>query len=64
MNPIHLVVTEQHRSEYPEPITFDKGASLSIGEKYSDEEGWELLKNIRISENEIKSLTDMSNNEL
>lgn len=35
------VVTRAHTSEYPEPITFAKGAPLSVGEKYEGPEGWE-----------------------
>ncbi|MCP3748870.1 SH3 domain-containing protein [Pseudomonas sp. SBB6] len=34
-------VIDAHRSEYPEPITFAKGAPLSIGERYEGEEGWD-----------------------
>ena len=34
-------VIEARRSEYPEPITFAKGAPLSIGERYDGEEGWD-----------------------
>lgn len=41
MKSIKLVVTAAHRSEYPDPITFDKGAPLCIGEKYSGNENWE-----------------------
>lgn len=41
MEPTHIVVTEQHRSEYPEPITFDEGAPLCIGERSSGNKGWE-----------------------
>ncbi|WP_418648305.1 SH3 domain-containing protein [Thauera butanivorans] len=35
-----FVVTQDHASEYPEPITFTKGAPLSVGEKYEGPEGW------------------------
>lgn len=67
MNQTKFVVTEPHRSEYPSPITFEKGAPLRIGEKYSGSENWEdwyfcstpgqkdgwvPLKNIRKAENE------------
>lgn len=41
MKQIKLVVTKPHRSEYPDPISFDKGAPLCIGEKYSGSENWE-----------------------
>lgn len=34
-------VIRQHRSEYPDPLIFSKGASLAIGEKYEGPEGWE-----------------------
>jgi hypothetical protein len=35
------VVIQNHTSEYPEPITFTKGASLYVGEKYQGPEGWD-----------------------
>lgn len=41
MKPINLVVTEQHRSEYPKPISFVERTPLCIGEKYSGCEGWD-----------------------
>lgn len=41
MKQTKFVVTEPHRSEYPSPITFEKGAPLRIGEKYSGSENWE-----------------------
>jgi len=34
------LVTQDHTSEYPEPITFDKGAPLIVGEKYEGPENW------------------------
>jgi len=34
-------VIQPHRSEYPEPITFAKGATLTVGEHYDGEEGWQ-----------------------
>lgn len=34
------LVLKQHLSEYPEPITFLKGAPLVVGEKYEGAEGW------------------------
>jgi len=36
-----LVAVGQHRSEYPEPITFTKGAGLIIGDKHEGPEGWD-----------------------
>lgn len=33
-------VTRAHTSEYPEPITFAKGAPLAVGERYVGPEGW------------------------
>lgn len=35
------VVIQDHTSEYPEPITFAKGAPLSVGERYEGPEGWD-----------------------
>ena len=34
------VTVGEHRSEYPEPISFARGALLSIGEKYEGPEAW------------------------
>jgi len=34
------LVTQGHTSEYPEPITFSKGALLTVGEKYEGPENW------------------------
>jgi hypothetical protein len=34
-------VIRDHTSEFPEPITFRKGAPLTVGEKYAGPEGWE-----------------------
>ena len=34
------LVTQDHTSEYPEPITFTKGAPLIVGERYQGSEGW------------------------
>ncbi|MCE8013535.1 hypothetical protein HOP57_18580 [Halomonas daqingensis] len=36
----YLVITP-HVSEYPTPITFQKGAFLTVGEKYEGKEDWE-----------------------
>ncbi len=35
------LATRGHRSEYPKPITFAKGAVLAVGEKYAGPEGWD-----------------------
>jgi hypothetical protein len=34
------LVVQAHASEYPEPITFAKGAPLTVGEKYAGPEDW------------------------
>lgn len=34
-------VIKPHRSEFPNPITFSKGDTLSVGEKYEGDEDWE-----------------------
>ena len=36
----YYLVTQDHRSEYPEPITFTKGTLLTVGEKYEGPEDW------------------------
>ena len=36
----NYLVTRDHTSEYPEPITFKKDALLTVGEKYDGPEGW------------------------
>ncbi|CAK7013820.1 SH3 domain-containing protein [Saezia sanguinis] len=36
-----FIAIGMHRSEFPEPITFAKGALLVIGEKYEGPEGWD-----------------------
>ena len=36
----NYLVVQDHTSEYPEPITFAKGAFLTVGEKYEGPEGW------------------------
>ncbi|WP_080419129.1 SH3 domain-containing protein [Burkholderia ubonensis] len=38
---MNYVVTKPHRSEYPNPITLNKGDPLVIGEKYQGPEGWD-----------------------
>lgn len=35
-----VVVTREHRSEYPRPLTFEVGTVLAVGEKYEGDEGW------------------------
>lgn len=35
------IVIQDHISEYHDPITFAKIASLSVGEKYEGPEGWD-----------------------
>ncbi|MGL6428630.1 SH3 domain-containing protein [Aeromonas hydrophila] len=35
------IVTKPHRSEYPNPIQFNKGDAIVVGEKYEGPEGWE-----------------------
>lgn len=35
------VVTRAHTSEYPDPITFERGAPLTVGERYEGPEGWD-----------------------
>lgn len=35
------LVIQDHTSEYPEPITIEKGAPLTVGEKYEGPEGWD-----------------------
>ena len=41
MESIQYLVIKDHTSEYPEPITFAKGASLLVGEKYEGPEDWD-----------------------
>ncbi|KRW75826.1 SH3 domain-containing protein, partial [Pseudomonas citronellolis] len=38
---MHYEVVVAHRSEYPEPITFARGALLKVGERYEGPEGWD-----------------------
>jgi hypothetical protein len=35
------LVIQDHTSEFPEPITLEKGAPLTVGERYEGPEGWE-----------------------
>lgn len=39
--PVLLIVTEKHKSEYPDPIVIEKGDLLHVGEKYNGSEGWD-----------------------
>lgn len=41
MLPRIFIVTTAHSSEFPNPITFAEGATLSVGEAYQGEEGWD-----------------------
>lgn len=34
-------VIQNHTSEFPEPIAFEKGTRLTVGERYDGPEGWE-----------------------
>ncbi|WP_257013791.1 SH3 domain-containing protein [Serratia fonticola] len=36
-----FIATGRHRSEYPDPITFTTGTSLTIGDIYEGDEGWD-----------------------
>ena len=40
MRTISYRVTQDHISEYLDPITFSKGTSLSVGERYQGPENW------------------------
>jgi len=40
MDEKQYLVIQDHTSEYPEPITFEKGAHLTVGEKYEGPEDW------------------------
>ena len=35
-----LVVTKEHRTEYPRPIAFEAGAVLTVGERSEGSQGW------------------------
>ncbi|KJV28299.1 hypothetical protein VI06_12435 [Aquitalea magnusonii] len=35
------LVIQDHTTDYPEPISFAKGALLTVGERYDGPEGWE-----------------------
>ena len=43
MKATRYLVIQDHTSEYPEPITFEKGAPLTVGEKHDGPEGWDAL---------------------
>lgn len=34
------LVIQDHTSEFPKPITFERGTTLTMGEKYEGPEGW------------------------
>lgn len=38
---MHYIVITQHRTEYPDPLIFNQGATLTIGDKYAGPEGWD-----------------------
>ncbi|PTT45602.1 SH3 domain-containing protein [Aeromonas sp. HMWF016] len=38
---MNFIAKKQHRSEYPDPITFSRGAELVTGDKYEGDEGWD-----------------------
>jgi len=35
-----LIVAAPHRSEYPNPITFEAGTHLTVGERFEGDPGW------------------------
>lgn len=35
-----LAVTAPHRSEYPQPIIFEAGTPLTVGERFEGTQGW------------------------
>ncbi|AIR91293.1 SH3 domain-containing protein [Pseudomonas cremoricolorata] len=35
------VVIKSHRSEYPQPICFAKGALLTVGQRFEGHDGWQ-----------------------
>ncbi|SHL98184.1 ligand-binding protein SH3 [Phytopseudomonas punonensis] len=41
MNPTPYLVVTAHRSEYPDPISFEAGALLQLGERYEGPEDWQ-----------------------
>lgn len=41
MKPTCYVVVTAHRSEYPDPIGFDAGTLLQLGERYDGPEDWQ-----------------------
>lgn len=40
-NKMLFIAVNQHRSEYPDPITFARGTHLIIGDKYESDEDWD-----------------------
>lgn len=41
MEATRYLVLKDHASEYPDPITFAKGAALAVGKKYEGPEDWD-----------------------
>lgn len=41
MSEFRYLVLKTHIRSYSEPITFERGAELRVGEKYEGPEGWE-----------------------
>ena len=41
MTPSRYRVIAAHRSEYPDPITFEAGTLLQLGERYDGPENWQ-----------------------
>ncbi|MBF0199957.1 MAG: hypothetical protein HQK66_01335 [Desulfamplus sp.] len=41
METMQYLVIQGHTSEFPEPITLEKGTPLTVGERYEGTEGWE-----------------------
>ena len=39
--PRTFIVIAAHASEFPQPITFEAGAPLAVGERYTGPEGWD-----------------------
>ena len=39
--PVRFTATDRHISEYPDPLSFTRGTSLIIHERYVGKEGWD-----------------------
>lgn len=37
---MNFIAISQHRSEYPDPITFTAGTRLTLGDMYEEDEDW------------------------